>query len=34
MSDAAVQMRKMVDRLNEAARAYYFGDEPIMSDKD
>jgi len=24
----------MVDRLNEAARAYYFSDEPIMSDKD
>ncbi len=34
MSDASVQMRSMVDRLNEAARAYYFGNEPIMSDKD
>lgn len=28
------KMREMVDRLNEAARAYYFGSEPIMSDKD
>lgn len=28
------KMREMVDRLNEAARAYYFSDEPIMSDKD
>ena len=28
------QMRSMVDRLNEAARAYYYSAEPIMSDKD
>ena len=28
------QMRRMVDRLNEAARAYYYSAEPIMSDKD
>ena len=28
------QMRAMVDRLNEAARAYYYSGEPIMSDKD
>ena len=27
-------MREMIARLNEAAQAYYFGDEPIMSDKD
>ena len=34
MSDIKQQMRGMIDRLNEAARAYYFGAEPIMSDKD
>ena len=28
------QMRALVDRLNEAARAYYYSGEPIMSDKD
>ena len=28
------QMRSLVDRLNEAARAYYYSAEPIMSDKD
>ena len=28
------QMRSLVDRLNEAARAYYYSDESIMSDKD
>jgi len=28
------QMRQMVDRLNAAARAYYYSAEPIMSDKD
>lgn len=28
------RMQTLVDRLNEAARAYYFSDEPIMSDKD
>ncbi len=28
------QMRPMVDKLNEAARAYYYSAEPIMSDKD
>ncbi len=28
------RMRGLVDQLNAAARAYYFGDEPIMSDKD
>ncbi len=28
------RMRELVDRLNEAARAYYFSDEPVMSDKD
>ncbi|MBQ8202370.1 MAG: NAD-dependent DNA ligase LigA [Clostridia bacterium] len=34
MTEHAARMRAMVDRLNEAARAYYFSDEPIMSDKD
>jgi len=34
MSDITVRMQSMIDRLNEAARAYYFSDEPIMSDKD
>ncbi len=28
------QMRDLVDRLNEAARAYYYSGEPILSDKD
>ena len=28
------QMRALVDRLNEAARVYYYSGEPIMSDKD
>ena len=28
------QMRRMVDRLNAAARAYYYSAEPILSDKD
>ena len=28
------QMRPIVDRLNAAARAYYYSAEPIMSDKD
>ena len=28
------QMRLLVDRLNAAARAYYYSDEPVMSDKD
>ena len=28
------QMRSLVDRLNAAARAYYYSAEPIMSDKD
>ena len=28
------QMRLLVDKLNEAARAYYYSGEPIMSDKD
>ena len=28
------QMRPIVDKLNEAARAYYYSSEPIMSDKD
>ena len=28
------QMRPMVDKLNAAARAYYYSAEPIMSDKD
>ena len=28
------QMRPLVDRLNAAARAYYYSAEPIMSDKD
>ena len=27
-------MRSLIDRLNEASQAYYFGDEPIMSDKE
>jgi len=34
MSQIAQQMRQMIDRLKEAERAYYFGEEPIMSDKD
>lgn len=28
------QMRALVDRLNKAARAYYYSDDPVMSDKD
>lgn len=28
------QMRPIVDRLNAAARAYYYSAEPVMSDKD
>lgn len=28
------QMRSLVDRLNAAARAYYYSAEPVMSDKD
>ena len=28
------QMRSLVDKLNAAARAYYYSAEPIMSDKD
>ena len=28
------QMRVLVDRLNEAAKAYYYSEESIMSDKD
>lgn len=34
MSEINAQMRSMVDRLNEASRAYYAGDELMMSDKD
>ena len=32
MSDWLAQMRPLVDRLNEAASAYYQHDAPIMSD--
>ncbi len=28
------RMKELVAKLTEAARAYYFGDEPILSDKD
>lgn len=28
------QMRALVDQLNKAAKAYYYSDEPVMSDKD
>ena len=34
MTDLTAQMRTLVDRLNAAARAYYYSDEPVMSDKD
>ena len=34
MASVNETMRGMIARLNEAAQAYYFGDEPIMSDKD
>ena len=34
MTDLTAQMRPLVDRLNEAARAYYYSAEPVMSDKD
>ena len=34
MTNPEMAMRPLVDRLNEASQAYYFGDEPIMSDKD
>lgn len=27
-------MRSLIDQLNKASQAYYFGNEPIMSDKD
>ncbi len=27
-------MQELIDRLNQASQAYYFGDEPIMSDKE
>ena len=32
MSDWQAKMRPLVDRLNEAASAYYQHDAPIMSD--
>ena len=34
MTNPEMAMRPLVDRLNEASQAYYFGAEPIMSDKD
>ncbi|MBQ8556478.1 MAG: NAD-dependent DNA ligase LigA [Clostridia bacterium] len=34
MSEHEMHMRSLIDCLNEAAQVYYFGDEPIMSDKD
>ena len=34
MTNPEQTMRPLVDRLNEASQAYYFGEEPIMSDKD
>ncbi len=34
MTDQTARMRVIVDRLNEAARAYYYSAEPVMSDKD
>ncbi len=34
MTDQTARMRLIVDRLNEAARAYYYSAEPVMSDKD
>ncbi len=34
MTETTARMRGIVDRLNEAARAYYYSAEPIMSDKD
>lgn len=34
MESVIAAMRGMIARLNEASQAYYFGDEPIMSDKD
>ncbi|MBE5768102.1 MAG: NAD-dependent DNA ligase LigA [Clostridiales bacterium] len=33
MSDVSVQMRELVDRLNETAYAYYVLDNPVISDK-
>lgn len=33
MTDYAAQMRPLVDRLNETARAYYVEDRPVISDK-
>ena len=34
MPSVAETMRTLITRLNEAAQAYYFGNEPVMSDKD
>lgn len=34
MSDVRQTMRSLIDRLNEASQAYYFGAEPIISDKE
>ncbi|MDD6050469.1 MAG: NAD-dependent DNA ligase LigA [Clostridiales bacterium] len=34
MTELTAQMRPLVDKLNEAARAYYYSAEPILSDKD
>ena len=34
MSTIQETMQGLIDRLNEASQAYYFGDEPIMSDKE
>lgn len=33
MTDVAVRMRALVDRLNETAYAYYVQDQPLISDK-
>ena len=32
MADQTARMRQLADTLNQASQAYYFGNEPIMSD--
>lgn len=34
MTDHAALLRSLVDELNRASQAYYFGEEPLMSDKE
>ena len=34
MTSVTDTMRNLIRRLNEASQAYYFGDDPIMSDKE